>query len=121
MGNNDEIYLALAYANIGNILKRDNLLDLIENQIQAALANGFSPRLVSPILVQIESVRGDAKQSSQRLADSIENGYPPNWNELKYYAIYDPVRENPEFQKQMARVKDYEKQIRDRINAEGLW
>jgi hypothetical protein len=120
-GDIEEIHLALAYEKIGDQSKRDKLLDQIENQIQLSLANGYSPRLIGPALVQISSIKGDAKQAAQRLANALENSYTPRWNELKYFAIYDSVRDHPEFKKQMDNLKTYEENIRDQIIAEGLW
>jgi TolB-like protein/tetratricopeptide (TPR) repeat protein len=118
---NSTLYLAIAHARNGDTINRDRILSKIEATTHRSLANGLWPRLVGPTLVEISAVRGDAKMASERLINALENNYYPSWFELNYYAIYEDVRDAPEFQKQMLRVKQAEKKIREEIIAEGIW
>jgi hypothetical protein len=109
-------YLALAYGRAGMLDKRDALLNLAEDQIRTALANGLWTRFASQYLLELAAIRGDAKLAADRLEVAIDTRATPPSNELENYAFYDAVRDDPEFQQQLARLRQYEAGVRQQLS-----
>ena len=70
--------------------------------------------------VIIEAVAGDAEQAAAHLAESLELGKPPPSSALENHGFYDLVRDDPAFQAQVERVREYEAGVRAELRAAGL-
>ena len=115
-----ELYVAAAYDKLGDIHSRDALLDQTEQGIHESLANGLWIRLALYDLLQVAAIRGDAQLASEHLAAAIDANFAPRSGELEHYVLYDSVREHPDFQAQLIRVKAREAEIRAQLTAEKL-
>jgi TolB-like protein/Tfp pilus assembly protein PilF len=115
-----ELYLAAAYDKLGDTHNRDALLNQTEQGIHELLANGLWIRFALYDLLQVAAIRGDAQLASENLAAAIDANFAPRSGELEHYVLYDSVREHPDFQAQLTRVKARETEIRAQLTAEKL-
>ena len=115
-----ELYLAAAYDKLGDTHNRDALLDQTEQGIHESLANGFWIRLALKDLLKIAAIRGDVQLASENLAAAIDANIAPSSAELEHSVLYDSVREHPDFQAQLTRVKARETELRAQFTAEKL-
>jgi len=115
-----ELYLAAAYDKLGDTHNRDALLNQTEQGIHELLANGLWIRFALYDLLQVAAIRGDAQLASENLAAAIDANFAPLSGELEHYVLYDSVREHPDFQAQLTRVKAREAEIRAQLTAEKL-
>ena len=115
-----ELYLAAAYDKLGDTHNRDALLNQTEQGIHELLANGLWIRFALYDLLQVAAIRGDAQLASENLAAAIDANFAPRSGELEHYVLYDSVREHPDFQAQLTRVKAREAEIRAQLTAEKL-
>jgi tetratricopeptide (TPR) repeat protein len=115
-----ELYLAAAYDKLGDTHNRDALLNQTAQGIQESLANGLWIRFALYDLLQVAAIRGDAQLASENLAAAIDANFAPRSGELERYVLYDSVREHPDFQAQLTRVKAREAEIRAQLTAEKL-
>jgi TolB-like protein/tetratricopeptide (TPR) repeat protein len=114
------LYLAAAYDKLGDNHNRDAVLDKTEQEIHESLANGLSIRFALHDLLQVAAIRGDAQLASENLAAAIDANSAPQSGELEHHIFYDSVREHPDFQAQLTRVKAHETEIRAQLTAEKL-
>ena len=115
-----ELFLAAAYDKLGDTDNRDALLNQTEQGIHESLANGLWIRLALYDFLQIAAIRGDAQLASENLAAAIDANIAPKSGELEHYVLYDSVREHPDFQAQLTRVKARETELRAQLAAEHL-
>ncbi len=115
-----ELFLAAAYDKLGDTNNRDSLLDQIEQGIHESLANGLWIRFALYDLLQVAAIRGDAQLASENLAAAIDANIAPPSGELEHFVLYDSVRDHPEFQAQLTRVKAREAEFRAQFSAEKL-
>ena len=90
------------------------------SEIHESLANGLWIRFALHDLLQVAAIRGDAQLASENLAAAIDANIAPLSGELEHYVLYDSVREHPDFQAQLKRVKARETEIRAQLTAENL-
>ena len=115
-----ELYLAAAYDKLGDTHNRDALLNQTELGIHESLANGLWIRFALYDLLLVAAIRGDAQLASENLAAAIDANIAPQSGELEHYVLYDSVREHPDFQAQLTRVKARETELRTQLAAEKL-
>jgi len=115
-----ELFLAAAYDKLGDTDNRDALLNQTEQGIHESLANGLWIRLALYDFLQIAAIRGDAQLASENLAAAIDANIAPKSGELEHYVLYDSVREHPDFQVQLTRVKAHETELKAQLAAENL-
>ena len=121
-GNEFDIFtLAIAYDQIGEIEKRDNILALAEVRINESLANGLWPRLVAGDQAKIAAIGGNAELTARRLALAIENDADISVIEIDHHKAFDAVRDDPAVKRQLERLKAREDAVRERLYAEGVW
>jgi TolB-like protein/tetratricopeptide (TPR) repeat protein len=113
--------LAIAFDQTGRQQEFDHLLAEIEKRVQLKLANGIWPNLVAKDLLNLASVRGDAKLAAERLAVAIDSNASPSTAVLKFEIVYDKVRDDPAFQSQVDRLWKIEEKTREQLHAEGIW